>query len=286
MTASRESGSEALCDPGIYQVILNRALLAGNLVVARAIISNITPAPSHETVFSLDAPGMDNLTQRAPDGSSFFSHPLFRGQLDPGCDFWLEMIRTGWTVPQDGMMLWAETDPDTVTGAQLFKVLTDHGSGPVGPMSSCCMTADSYNGFNHKQELSGKGYTECAPSLMMKGSRQQPSNRMKFIGRRPRKAQHGKNFSNVMLSFLICSSPTSTPKIEFGVMFDVDAVPDVTIYTALGNSATIYGDAGTQPDPFVRYGSNANTDLFAQFLATKIFEANMNNRWDIFDKSY
>ena len=39
------------------------------------------------------------------------------------------------------------------------------------------------------------------------------------------------------------------------------------ISMGLDNSVTMYGDAGTHPQPFVCYGINGHTNLYAQVLA-------------------
>ncbi|KAH7038273.1 glycosyl hydrolases family 18-domain-containing protein [Microdochium trichocladiopsis] len=77
-----------------------------------------------------------------------------------------------------------------------------------------------------------------------------------------------------------------TPKVEFGIVFFYEAIPDVTIEMALENSATMYAEAGTSPSPYVCYGINGRTNLYAQVNAPEIFKVNLNKRWDIFDTPY
>jgi len=116
------SGVGLLQNPGVRQVLIVLALLAGNKPLAIAIIKNYSPGPDYDQLFG---PNSINRTLYPDTGRQIIHHQIFTGvaTLDTGCDVWVSLMKHSWASPHPTLLSVALTAPDVASGKALLQEL-------------------------------------------------------------------------------------------------------------------------------------------------------------------
>ncbi|KAH7304012.1 hypothetical protein B0I35DRAFT_445716 [Stachybotrys elegans] len=124
-----DTSTRVLSNPSLAQILLARTLMVGKRPLAKDMIHNVPAAPDHDLVFSPEARGGHNCSCMV-EGRDFFTHRMFKGQKDNGCDIWVDMLATGWATPRHYMFLSAASGPDETHAHRLFEELVGRGLQP------------------------------------------------------------------------------------------------------------------------------------------------------------
>ncbi|KAK2036049.1 hypothetical protein LZ31DRAFT_561396 [Colletotrichum somersetense] len=149
--------SELLALPLVYQIVLAAAFQQGNRALVREMIvpDVALPTPGHHLLFGCDkgrGHDTDPGQERDFGGAKGYGHGAMRGQIDNGCDLWVDIICAGWAAPRAYMQCWAATTTSTSTehGKRLIKVLQENN---VKVDFSAVLFALSYHQFHMLDHL-------------------------------------------------------------------------------------------------------------------------------------